>query len=98
MVFFSVVSLLLAIIFRETVKTWIVAAFFLIVSNLLLQMQLGEGWWKRLFFVNLNDTWQLFFEYEIFWTEILLNIMVLAIYIGLVIAFGNWWFKKTDIE
>lgn len=98
MVFFSVVSLVLAVVFRETVKTWIVAAFFLIVCNLLLQMQLGEGWVRRLFFVNLNDTWQMFFEYRIAWTEILLNLLVLAAYIALIIFIGIWWFRKTDIE
>lgn len=98
MVFFSVVSMLLAVIFRETVKTWIVAAFFLIVCNLLLQMQLGEGWFRRLFFVNLNDTWQMFFEYTINWSGILWNLIFLAGYILIITAVGIWWFKKTDIE
>ncbi|THD65898.1 ABC transporter permease [Robertkochia marina] len=98
MVFFSVVSMLLAVIFRETVKTWIVAAFFLIVCNLLLQMQLGEGWFRRLFFVNLNDTWQMFFEYTINWSAILWNLIFLAGYILIITAVGIWWFKKTDIE
>lgn len=98
MVFFSVVSMVLAVIFRETVKTWIVAAFFLIVCNLLLQMQLGEGWFRRLFFVNLNDTWQMFFEYSIHWSAIFWNLVVLAAYILLITAVGIWWFKKTDIE
>lgn len=98
MVFFSVASLLLAVIFRETVKTWIVAAFFLIVSNLLLQMQIGTGWAKKLFFVNLNDTWQLFFEYHINWTEILVSLLMLTVYIAAIIAAGIWWFGKNDIE
>lgn len=98
MIFFSVSSLLLAVVFRETVKTWIVAAFFLIVCNLLLQMQLGQGWWQSLFFFNLNDTWQLFFQYDIDWQHIALNMIMLALY-SLVIAWaGIWWFAKNDIE
>lgn len=98
MVFFSVCSLLLAVIFRETVKTWIVAAFFLIVCNVLLQMQPGSGWWKSLFFFNLNDTWQLFFLYEIPWKKILINLAMLVLYTGAVTGFGIWWFTKNDIE
>lgn len=98
MVFFSVCSLLLAVIFRETVKTWIVAAFFLIVCNLLLQMQPGTGWWKSLLFFNLNDTWQMFFQYEIPWEQIGLNMVMLAVYSLLVSLFGIWWFAKNDIE
>jgi ABC-2 type transport system permease protein len=98
MVFFSVTSLLLAVIFRETVKTWITAAFFLIVCNLLLQMQIGQGWMKKLFFVNLNDTWQLFFEYNINWTEIVIRLGILTVYILAIIAAGIWWFGKKDIE
>lgn len=98
MVFFSVSSLLLAVIFRETVKTWIVAAFFLIVCNLLLQMQLGQGWMEKLFFVNLNDTWQLFFEYEIDWKEILISLLMLGLYVMAIVTAGIWWFSKNDIE
>lgn len=98
MVFFSVASLLLAVVFKETVKTWIVAAFFLILCNLLLQMQLGQGWMKRLFFVNLNDTWQQFFEYEINWGNILWNILFLSLYILALIFAGIWWFNKNDVE
>lgn len=97
MVFFAVASLLLAVIFRETVKTWIVATFFLIVCNLLLQMQLGVGWVKKLFFVNLNDTWQMFFEYDIPWMDILWNLLFLGGYIMIMVAFGVWWFKRSDI-
>ncbi|WP_224489274.1 ABC transporter permease [Robertkochia flava] len=97
MVFFSVSSLLLAVIFRETVKTWIVAAFFLIVSNLLLQMQIGQGWTRKLFFANLNDTWQLFFEYHINWAEIGVSLLILTIYIAAIVVAGIWWFDKKDI-
>ena len=37
MVFFSVVSITLAVLFEEATKTWILAAFFLILSNLLMK-------------------------------------------------------------
>lgn len=98
MVFFSVSSLLLAVIFRETVKTWIVAAFFLIVCNLLLQMQPGDGWWKSLFFFNLNDTWQLFFQYEIPWNRIVFNVFMLVMYTLVISWIGIRYFAKNDIE
>jgi ABC-2 type transport system permease protein len=42
LVFFSVVSLTLAVILKESFKTWIVAALFLIVSTLLLKIDLGS--------------------------------------------------------
>ncbi|MEH6408660.1 MAG: ABC transporter permease, partial [Leeuwenhoekiella sp.] len=58
MIFFSVVSLTLSVIFKEATKTWIIAAFFLIVSNLLLKVDLGNDLLNQTLFFKLNDTWQ----------------------------------------
>ncbi|MEQ8712248.1 MAG: ABC transporter permease, partial [Cyclobacteriaceae bacterium] len=46
-VFFSVVSVTIAVLVRETTIAWIASAFFLIVSNLLLKVDFGDGWLAR---------------------------------------------------
>jgi len=97
MVFFSVVSLTLAVIFKEATKTWIIAAFFLILSNLLLKVDLGNYWVNRLLFVKLNDTWQYLFYTEIDWSGIYWNSLLLIIYSMIFIAIGIYIFNKKDI-
>jgi ABC-2 type transport system permease protein len=97
MVFFSVASLTLAVIFKEATKTWIVAALFLILSNLLLKVDFGDNFFNRFFFAKLNDTWQLFFYYTIPWNGIYENVFLLLIYIGLFMGLGIYLFHKKDI-
>ncbi len=97
MVFFSVTSLTLAVIFKEATKTWIIAAFFLILSNLLLKFDFGNAWVNRLFFAKLNDTWQYFFYFEINWNQILLNSALLVGYTIIFMGFGIYLFNKKDI-
>ncbi len=97
MVFFSVVSLTLAVIFKEATKTWIIAAFFLILSNLLLKVDFGYKWINKLFFVKLNDTWQYFFYNKIDWEIVAWNNVLLIVYSGIVMAFGIFLFHKNDI-
>ena len=97
MVFFSVVSLTLAVIFKEATKTWIIAAFFLILSNLLLKVDFGNYWVNRLLFVKLNDTWQYLFYTEIDWSGIYWNNLLLIIYSMIFIAVGIYLFNKKDI-
>ena len=97
MVFFSVVSLTLAVIFKEATKTWIIAAFFLILSNLLLKVDFGYYWINRLFFAKLNDTWQYFFYSEIDWNSIYWNNLLLIIYSLIFIVVGIYIFDKKDI-
>jgi len=43
MVFFTVVSMTLAILIREAMATWIAASFFLVFTNLLLKIDLGSA-------------------------------------------------------
>jgi len=97
MVFFSVVSLTLAVIFKEATKTWIIAAFFLILSNLLLKVDFGSTWFNRLFFAKLNDTWQYFFYNEIDWSSIYFNNFLLCVYSLMFVALGIYLFNKKDI-
>ncbi|TAG09616.1 MAG: ABC transporter permease [Sphingobacteriia bacterium] len=97
MIFFSVASLTIAVIFKEATKTWIVAAFFLIFSNILLKVDFGNNWFNQLFFAKLNDTWQYFFYYEIVWGMIYQNMALLFIYIALFMGIGIYLFHKKDI-
>jgi ABC-2 type transport system permease protein len=97
MVFFSVVSLTLAIILEEATKTWIAGAFFLIVSNLLLKVQFGNYFLDHWLYVKLNDTWQYLFYYNIPWDKIYLNTAILILYTFLTIILGMVIFTKKDV-
>lgn len=97
MVFFSVASLTLAVIFKEATKTWIVSAFFLIFSNILLKVDFGNNWFNELFFAKLNDTWQYFFYFDIGWEMIYQHMALLCMYIGLFMGGGIYLFHKKDI-
>lgn len=97
MVFFSVASLTIAILFKEATKTWIVSAFFLILSNILLKVDFGDNWFNQLFFAKLNDTWQYFFYYTINWEQVLFNSILSLVYCLLFMGAGIYWFHKKDI-
>jgi len=97
MVFFSVSSLTIAVIFKDATKTWIVAAFFLILSNLLLKVDFGNTYFNQLFFAKLNDTWQNFFNYKIDWNIIYLNSILIITYTLLFMGIGIYIFHKKDI-
>jgi ABC-2 type transport system permease protein len=97
MVFFSVASLTLAVIFKEEAKTWIISAVFLILSNLLLKVDFGNNWFNQIFFAKLNDTWQNFFYYKINWNIIYFNSGLLCAYIFLFTGIGVLLFHKKDI-
>ena len=97
MIFYAVVSLTLAVIFRQTIKTWIIAAVFLVCTNLMVQVDMGSDWLNRWFFPKLTNTWQEFFVTEINWERILLRSMALIIYIIATSAVGLWIFKSLEI-
>ncbi|HQS23046.1 MAG: ABC transporter permease [Sphingobacteriia bacterium 24-36-13] len=97
MVFFSIASLTIAILFKEATKTWIVSAFFLILSNILLKVDFGDNWFNQLFFAKLNDTWQYFFYYTINWQQIIFNSALSLAYCILFMGVGIYWFHKKDI-
>jgi len=97
MVFFSIASLTIAILFKEATKTWIVSAFFLILSNILLKVDFGDNWFNQLFFAKLNDTWQYFFYYTINWKQIIFNSSLSLAYCILFMGAGIYWFHKKDI-
>ena len=97
MIFFSVVSLTLAIILEESTKTWITGAFFLIVSNLLAKVNFNNSLLDNWLYVKLNDTWQYFFHFSIPWNKIYLNTTILSLYIILTIVTGVLIFTKKDV-
>jgi ABC-2 type transport system permease protein len=97
MTFFSIVSLTIAIIFKDAAKTWIVSAFFLIFSNILLKVEFSNYWVNRFFFVKLNDTWQYFFYYKIDWLLIYQNSFFMILYSILFMCLGIYLFNKKDI-
>lgn len=98
MIFYSIVSATLAILIREATKTWIAAALFLVVCNLLLKIDLGTSLMNSFFFPKLVDTWQQLFYYEINWWQIIINNMVLLIYSAILIAIGIGSFHKKEIK
>ncbi len=96
-VFFSVVSVTIAVLVRETTIAWIASAFFLIVSNLLLKVDFGDGWLARYSFVKLSDTWQQLFYQEIDRTVIHTNNALTVGYTLLFIIVGVIVFKRRDL-
>ena len=95
MCFYSVVSLTIAVVFKEITVTWIVSALFLILSNLLLKIDFGMlDYW---FFPKLIDTWQYFFYYTIPWEAVHLNHLLLVINTAAFMTLGIILFLKRDI-
>jgi len=97
MVFFSVVSLTLAIILEETTKTWIAAAFFLIISNILLKVNFNNYFLDNWLYVKLSDTWQYLFYFEIPWDKIYWNTSLIILYTIITMIIGIVIFNKKDI-
>jgi ABC-2 type transport system permease protein len=97
MIFFSVASLTIGVICKDAAKTWIVSAFFLILSHLLLKIDFGNTLINTLFFAKLSDTWQYFFQQHIAWEIVKLNSFLTTGYILLFMVGGILLFTKKDI-
>lgn len=97
LIFFSVVSLTLALLLKESFKTWIVSALFLIVSTLLLKVDFGNAILNQLAFFKLNNTWQYFFNLEIHWQTIITNSVLLSLYTLITLFLGLFIFQKKDV-
>jgi ABC-2 type transport system permease protein len=96
-VFYSIVSITIAVLLKEAMKTWIVAAFFLIISTLLLKVSIDNKVVDTLAYFKLNNTWQYVFEYDIDWELIGFNCMLLTVYSIITVGIGLWVFQKKDI-
>lgn len=97
LLFFSTVSLTLAVVLKETFKTWIVSALFLIVSTLLLKVDLGNAVLNQITFFKLNNTWQYFFSQEIDWGTVIVNSVCIGFYSLFTVLLGLLLFQKKDI-
>lgn len=97
MVFFAVVSLTIAVVLKEATKTWIVAALFLILNNVLMKFEIDNNFYNNWFFPKLNNSWQLFFYTEVPSTQIVQNGLVLIVYTVIFMLLGVILFVKRDI-
>lgn len=98
MLFYASLCVTLAIVLKETLRTWIVATLALIMINLASQLYYSVLGWDYWFFPRLINTWQKFFYYDIPWNSILWSHGVLLLYTLLIVLGGIWHFKKSDIE
>ncbi|MGB5236445.1 MAG: ABC transporter permease [Flavobacteriaceae bacterium] len=96
--FYAVAGLTLAVLFRESTITWIVSAFFLIVTTMLLKYDFGWSVLNSYFFPKLIDSWQYFFYYDIPFNTIWIKNAVLFGYTILFALTGIWIFNKRDIK
>lgn len=96
-VFYSIVSITIAVWLEEAMKTWIVAAFFLIISTLLLKVDFQVHWIDTLAYFKLNNTWQGVFDSTINWNTIIFNCTLLSLYSMILLGIGLWVFQKKDI-
>lgn len=97
MLFFTTASITIGILLKDPAKTWIASAFFLILCSLLLKLNTGLGKFEPLFFPKLTNTWQQFFNYELNWTSIYLNNLLLLLYTAIFAGIGMYIFQKKDI-
>jgi len=98
MVFYTVVSMTLAIVIKEATATWIASTFFLVFTNLLLKIDLSSTFLNQWFYVKLIDSWQYFFYPEIAWQQIYFNTAVLIAYTLLVAYAGIYLFIRKDLD
>lgn len=98
MLFYTVVSMTLAIIIKEATATWIASTFFLIFTNLLLKIDLNSTFLNQWVYVKLIDSWQYFFYPEVAWQQVGFNTMLLFVYTVVTALFGIYLFIKKDLE
>lgn len=97
MAFYGIVSVTLAVFIKEAAKTWIAAALFLIITNLLLKVDFGVAGLNNFFFPKLVDTWQQLFNYQTDWFKISINNALLLLYcVGIAVS-GILVFHKKEI-
>jgi ABC-2 type transport system permease protein len=98
MVFYSVTSLTLAVIFKDITKTWIVSVLFIVISNLLMKIDFGSQFLNNVFYFKLNQSWQFFFYPDIPWSQIILKTSLIVLYTTLMALLGIFLFKTKDID
>jgi ABC-2 type transport system permease protein len=97
MIFYSSLCMTLAVFLKESLKTWIVATLFLILTNLSSQLDFEIRGWDYWFFPKLINTWREFFNYNIPWGQIGYSHLMLIVFTVIVIFLGMAKFQKSDI-
>ncbi len=97
MIFYACLCLTIAVFLKESLKTWIVATLFLILTNLSSQLDFDIWGWDVWFFPKLITTWREFFNYTIPWGRIAYSQLILIIFTTVVIFLGMLKFQKNDI-
>lgn len=97
MLFYACLCLTIAVFLKESLKTWIVATLFLILTNLSSQLDFDVPGWDLWFFPKLITTWREFFNYNIPWGQVGYSHLMLVIFTALVIFLGMFKFQKNDI-
>nr|WP_315175318.1 ABC transporter permease [uncultured Flavobacterium sp.] len=98
MLFYTVVSMTLAIVIKEATATWIASTFFLVFTNLLLKIDLNSTFLNQWTYVKLIDSWQYFFYPEVEWEQVSFNTVLLFFYSVVTALFGIYLFIKKDLE
>jgi ABC-2 type transport system permease protein len=98
MLFYTVVSMTLALVIKEATATWIASSFFLVFTNLLLKIDLSSTFLNQWFYVKLIDSWQYFFYPEIAWNQVYFNTILLFIYTLITAVLGGYLFIRKDLD
>ncbi|MGL2994868.1 ABC transporter permease [Flavobacterium sp. TSSA_36] len=98
MVFYTVVSMTLAIQIKEATATWIACTFFLVFTNLFLKIDLNSAFLNQWFYVKLIDSWQYFFYPEIAWNQVYFNTILLSFYSLMTTLLGTYLFIRKDLD
>jgi ABC-2 type transport system permease protein len=97
MVFYSVVAMTLAVLFRDPAKVWILAGLFLILSTLLSKIDFGPVM-NEVLFVKHLDTCQYFFFYSLDLRTIVVKSLILLAYSAVITIVGVKLFLKQELE
>lgn len=95
MILYAVISISLSIWFRDQTITWILCAFVLIFNGLLLKVDLG--YLNQWILPKMTNAWQQFFYFEINWSKVLHQHLILTVYILIIGLLGGFSFVKKEI-
>ena len=95
MTFYGVTSISLAVWFKDQTITWILCAFVLIFNGLLLKVDFG--FLNQWLLPKMTNAWQQFFYYELNWSVIAHQHLLLLLYTVLIALIGGFSFIKKEI-
>lgn len=95
MILYAVISISLSIWFRDQTITWILCAFVLIFNGLLLKVDLGI--FNQWVLPKMTNAWQQFFFFEINWSVVVHQHLLLIAYTLLIGTLGGLSFVRKDL-